>query len=256
MKYELLKIGAFSIKSYGLMIAVGILAGMFVLDRRARKKGLDPDFSFSLAIWCMFGGFLGAKLLFYLLDLPNIIKNPSLLFSIDYLAQGFVVYGGIIIGILTGYLYCKKKGKEFPCYFDMVMPIIALIQGFGRIGCFLAGCCYGKETDAWYGLAFHSPFAPEGVKLIPTQLISSLGDFTIFFILSRFDEKEQPRGQMAARYMMLYSGGRFFVEFLRGDPRGSIGPLSTSQVISIFICAVGTTMFFAIEKRARAQKEP
>ena len=129
-----------------------------------------------MGIACFVGGMLGAKVLFCIVELPSILKDPSLIIS----PSGFVVYGGIIGGITAGFLYTRIKKMSFFDYFDLVMPSISLAQGFGRIGCFFAGCCYGRETDSFIGIVFHnSDFAPNGIKLIPTQLISSLGDFIL-----------------------------------------------------------------------------
>jgi phosphatidylglycerol:prolipoprotein diacylglycerol transferase len=127
----------------------------------------------------------------------------------------------------------------------LTAPSVALAQGFGRIGCFLAGCCYGRETDTAIGIAFHnSPIAPNGVKLIPTQLFSSAGDFLIAVVLLVYARKGRKRGKVGALYLVLYSVGRFIIEFFRNDYRGSIGVLSTSQFISLIILAIGTVMFF------------
>lgn len=126
------------------------------------------------------------------------------------------------------------------------MPSVALAQAFGRIGCFLAGCCYGKETESAIGVIFkNSPFAPNGIKLIPTQLISSLLLFILTFVLVRYADKTWRRPfKVAGLYMILYSIGRFIIEFFRGDEeRGNIGFLSTSQFISIFILIGGIILF-------------
>ena len=122
-------------------------------------------------------------------------------------------------------------------------------QGFGRIGCLFAGCCYGRETDAWYGITFHnSGFAPNGVKLIPTQLISSAGDFLICGLLLAYARRSPRTGRVAAAYLLLYGVGRFAVEFLRNDYRGSVGVLSTSQLISVGVVALGILMYAVMPK--------
>ena len=133
-------------------------------------------------------------------------------------------------------------------YFNLIIPEVALAQAFGRIGCFFAGCCYGKETHSHFGIAFpeHS-LAPAGIPLVPTQLISSLGDFCIFLVLFKLYNDKKLRPQTAAWYLILYSIGRFMIEFLRGDvERGFIGILSTSQFISIFVCLVGILLLVRI----------
>lgn len=242
MKYELLKLGPITIYSYGFMIAIAILAAYIVTEKRAKKLNLEHELIFSLAIWCVIGGLLGARILYYLTRLPEIIDNPKLL--IDF-SDGFVVYGGIIGGIFAGFLFCIKKKLNFLQYFDLVMPSIALAQGFGRIGCFLAGCCYGAETDSIIGVVFHNSIqAPNGVKLIPTQLISSGLDFIHFFILLYFSKRKKGDGQVAGLYLILYSAGRFILEYFRGDLiRGNVGILSTSQFISIFLFILGFILF-------------
>ena len=113
-------------------------------------------------------------------------------------------------------------------YFDLIMPSVAIAQGFGRIGCFLAGCCYGRETQSALGVIFpQGSLAPAGVKLLPTQLFSSVGDFLIAGILIWFSSKSKTKGNTGALYLLLYGIGRFGIEFLRNDERGIVGLLST-----------------------------
>lgn len=242
MKNELFSIGPITVYGYGLMIAIGIIAAYFTGEYRAKKKNLDPDRVFSIVIWALLGGFLGAKLLYIATRLDDIMENPEILMN---LSDGFVVYGGIIGGIAAGMIYCHVKKLSFLRYFDLLIPSVALAQGFGRIGCFLAGCCYGRETSCSIGIVFHdSKFAPNGVKLVPTQLLSSGFDFLLFFVLVWIDKKKTGDGQTAGMYLILYSIGRFVLEFFRGDLiRGSVGQLSTSQFISIFTCLAGVILF-------------
>ena len=241
---ELLQIGPFTVYGYGLMIAIGVLVAYSVGEYRAKKQGLDPDSLFWITVSCLIGGILGAKLLFILVEIKSIIADPSILLDVTH---GFVVYGGIIGGIGVGYLYCKLKKLVFLKYFDLVMPSIAIAQGFGRVGCMFAGCCYGRETDGWFHVIYHSSdFAPNGVALIPTQMIMAILNFAHFFILAFLIKKlVKHDGQIAGFYLVFYSIGRFFLEYLRDDPRGSVDILSTSQFISLFILAagVGTILF-------------
>lgn len=241
MYNNLFQIGPITIHGYGLMIAIGILAANFVAEYRAKKRNLDAENIYALTIWCIIGGMLGAKVLFYITEIKAILENPRILLNI---ADGFVVYGGILGGILAGYLYCKKKKWNFLQYFDLIMPSIALAQGFGRIGCFLAGCCYGLETKSRCSIVFQdSDFAPNGVPLLPTQLISSALDFLHFIVLIFLSKRVKASGQIAGAYLVFYSVGRFILEFFRGDlVRGSVGILSTSQFISIFIFLFGLGM--------------
>ena len=241
MKNELFSLGPFTVYGYGLMIAIGILVAYVTAEYRAKKHGLDPDQIFYLVIWAVVGGFAGAKVLYFLTRLKDIMENPRVLLD---LADGFVVYGGIIGGIFSAMAYCKIKKMPFLKYFDLVMPSVALAQGFGRIGCFLAGCCYGRETDSALGIVFHnSSYAPNDVKLLPTQLISSGLDFLLCAVLILLDRKKKGDGQIAGAYLVLYSIGRFILEFYRGDLiRGNVGALTTSQCIAIFVALAGVVL--------------
>lgn len=251
MYNDILSIGPITIHGYGLMIGIGVAVALLVGEYRANKKGLNGDFIYGLSITTVILGFLGAKLLFILTEWKDFIKDP-----VNFVAgSGFVVFGGIIGGALTIWGYCKWKKMDFWDYVDLMIPSVALAQGFGRIGCFLAGCCYGKETDSILGITFtNSHFAPNNVKLFPSQLVMSAGDFLIAAILIFYAKKNRAKGKTSALYLMIYSVGRFLVEFTRNDDRGFVGALSTSQFIGIFMFLFGAVLFFAViparEKKA------
>lgn len=248
MRNELFSIGPITIYGYGLMIAIGILAAYFVGEYRAKKNGLNPDHVFNYVIWCLIGGYMGSKLLYIITDIKDIIANPKILLSFS---DGWVVYGGIIGGIVAAMIYSKIKGLKFLAYFDLLIPSVALAQGFGRIGCLFAGCCYGMETDSPIGIIFHnSSYAPNDIRLIPTQTISSILDFAHFFILIWFAKRKKADGQVGGLYLILYSIGRFILEYFRGDLlRGSVGTFSTSQFISIFTLIAGIVIFIMAGKK-------
>ena len=250
MHNELLHIGPLTVYGYGFMIAMGVLAAWFVAEQRARKLKLACEHIFYLVVWCAIGGFASAKILFWITNWREFLQNPRQIIGSD----GFVVYGGIIGGILAGWMYCRIKKAYFWKYFDLVMPSVALAQGFGRIGCFLAGCCYGRETDSIISVTFqNSDFAPNHVALIPTQLYSSILDFLHFGILLYIARRKKADGQVAAFYLIFYSIGRFVLEFFRGDLiRGSVGSLSTSQFISLFILAAGIAILITRTKKKNA----
>lgn len=250
MKVELFSIGGFTIYGYGFMIALGILACILLASCRAKKYGLNPDAVLDIAIWGVLIGFVGAKLLYVIVEFPTFLKDPMSVLG----SEGFVVYGGIAAGVAAGIVYCKIKKYSFWEYFDLAAPSIAVAQGFGRIGCFLAGCCYGRETDCFLGVTFpEEALAPAGIKLLPTQLISSAGDFLIMGILLIYHKKAKHTGDVAAMYMLLYSIGRFMIEFLRNDERGALGVLSTSQAISIVIFVLALIFFRLNKKRPKVQ---
>lgn len=237
MREVLFQIGSIKVYGYGFMIMIGVICA-FALAEYREKKWYATDNIFDLGFAAAIGGILGAKLLFWITELPTIIHNPA--FILATMKSGFVVYGGLIGGIFTGWVYCRIKKLPFLRYFDLVMPSIALAQAFGRIGCFLAGCCYGKETHAFWGVTFpHSSFAPAGVSLIPTQLIFSFADLLHCILLVCLARKVKKEGQVGGFFLIFYSIGRFFLEFLRDDERGTVSILSTSQFIAIFTLIAG-----------------
>ncbi len=240
-------IGPITFHMYGLMIAIGFVSALFVAIHRGKKKGLDEDIFYGIFYCAIIGGALGCRLLYYIVEIPHIIQDVSILWNFKV---GYVVYGGIIGGIVASFIYCRFKKADFMEYFDMVMPEVSMAQGFGRIGCFFAGCCYGCQTDAWYGITFkNSSIAPNGVSLIPTQLISSAGDFIFAALLMLYASRSPKKGRVAAAYMILYGIGRFLIEFLRDDYRGSVGILSTSQFISLGIIAAGILMYVLVGRK-------
>ncbi len=243
-----INIGPLTIHLYGVMVAIGYMSALLISERRAKKQGLNPDILFGI-FWCaVLGGAAGSKILYYSVSIKDILKDPSILWNFQ---NGWVVYGGIIGGVLTGWGYCRYKKVDFLSYLDLVLPAVAFAQGCGRIGCFFAGCCYGRETDSPLSIQYwQSSYAPNGVPLVPTQIYSAIGDFVMAFLLMAYAKREPKKGKVSAAYCILYSIGRFFIEMLRNDYRGEFGFLSTSQLISIFILALGIGMFVWSGKKA------
>ena len=239
MYNDLITIGNFTLHSYGLFIAIGIIAAYFTAEYRAKKKGMQHELVFWLVVWCLIFGFAGSKIVFFLTQVPRIIQDPAIFDLLDFLLNGWVVYGGILGGIVGGFLFCRRHKLPAWKWFDLGLASVALAQGFGRIGCFMAGCCYGVITDSPIGIVFpHLDAYPH----VPTQLISAILDFLLFFFLILYDKKlKKNDGEGTAWYLILYSVGRFIIEFYRGDTiRGTIGGiLSTSQFISFFTLAAG-----------------
>ena len=241
MRLVLFELFGLKIYSYGLMIAIGIISAGYLFISRSKKKGYDEDSLFNLIIFAVISGVLGGKLLFIVTEIKSIINNPSILFNFG---NGFVIYGAIILGALAIYVYCKRKKWNTLEILDAVVPGVALAQGFGRIGCLLAGCCYGAETTSPLGIQFPiDSLAPSGVHLHPTQIYSSVFDFALAVFLIWYSRKARDNGKVMSMYVILYSIGRFFVEFLRNDPRGNVGVLSTSQFIAIFTLMIGIAIY-------------
>jgi len=247
MYNELFSIGPLTVHGYGLMIGIGVVVAYFWAIKRGAKRDINEDNILSLLLIAVIVGFGGAKVLYVITDWKYFLRDPLGALG----SEGFVVYGGIISGILGCYIYCRRKKINFGDGLDVFMPPVAAAQGFGRIGCFLAGCCYGKATDCALGVVF--PGTAEAVW--PTQLFSSGGDFLLALILALYDRRDHAKGNAGAMYLILYSVGRFLIEFLRNDPRGSVGFFSTSQFISLFMLPIGVTLYILNNKRAEKVQE-
>ncbi|WP_455716166.1 prolipoprotein diacylglyceryl transferase [Anaerosporobacter sp.] len=246
MLKDIVTIGGITVHGYGLMIGIGFILAVIVAMRRAKGYGLNQESIIDIGLIAVISGFIGAKLLYVIVSFGDFMKDPLGVLG----SGGFVVYGGLIAGVLTCMLYCFKKKLSFMSYFDIVMPSISIAQGFGRIGCFMAGCCYGRETHSILGVAFPADsLAPAGVSLLPTQLISAAGNFLIAGILITYARRAKYKGNTAALYLALYGVGRFLIEFLRDDYRGAVGFLSTSQFISIFFVIIAGVLFYVNKKR-------
>ena len=254
MHNELFHIGPVTVYGYGLMIAVGIIAAYISTEQLSKRTGLSSEPVFGILIAGVVPGIIGAKLLYYITIIDKIIADPSRLLDIS---SGFVVYGGVLAGIVSAAVYCRVKNLDFLRYLDCAAPSIALAQGFGRIGCFLAGCCYGVEMNFPLSITFkNSDFAPNNVPLFPSQLASSALDFLHFFVLCLLLRRNKHPGIIGAFYLIFYSAGRFFIEFFRGDiERGSVGVLSTSQFISVFVAAAGVAMAVLLSRRRNGETE-
>jgi phosphatidylglycerol:prolipoprotein diacylglycerol transferase len=163
MHNELLTIGPFTIYGYGLMIAIGILACFLLADYRAKKLGLDADLIFNTGLISVIVGVLCAKLGYLALNLSKILASDDPWQTLTN--SGFIVYSGLIGGILCGWVIMRLKKESFLTYFDLAAPSIAIAQGFGRIGCFLAGCCYGHPTNSPFGMVFrNSVYVPHDLR--------------------------------------------------------------------------------------------
>ncbi len=246
MYNDLFSIGGITIHAYGAMIAFGFAIAIILSYLRANAFGLRKSAVIDIALLALIFGFLGAKLIFVIVEYQAFFTDPLRVLG----SEGFVVYGGIIGGVAAAIIYCRIKKISFMSYFDLAMPAVAVAQGFGRIGCFLAGCCYGCEST-FMGVVFpEGSLAPAGVPLLATQLISSAGDFLIALILILYARRSKIKGHVGTLYLLLYGIGRFVLEFFRNDGRGSIGVLSTSQFISIFFVIGAVILFFINAKRA------
>ena len=240
-------IGPLTVHGYGVMTAVGVLAAFFLAEKLAKKHGLAAESIDSFIFFILVCGYAMSKLTYCLTVFPDFLKDPLSVLG----SGGWVVYGGLIGGVLGAWIWCRWHHWDFLKYFNTLITTVPLAQGFGRIGCFFAGCCYGHATDAWCGVRFPADsLCPLDTAVIPTQLISSAGDFLIFWILYRNINGGKHPEDNAAIYLIMYSIGRFLIEFLRGDiNRGFIGSLSTSQFIALFAALFGAWLIYSRQKR-------
>lgn len=237
-----------TIPMYGVMTACGMLAAFILLMFTAKHVRFTEDQILSAALWAIISGFLGAKILYWLVEIKQVIANPHYL--LETLREGFVFYGALLGGLGGVAIYAGKHKLPYLAFVDLFAPSLVLAHAFGRIGCFCAGCCYGVECDCAISVTFpEGAIAPAGIPRLPTQLMESAFLFILSIVLVRMLKKEKVFGVVTSWYMILYGVWRFVIEFFRADERGFIGALSTSQFISIFAVAAGVVLLILVTKK-------
>ena len=235
-----------TIPMYGVMSAVGMLAAFILLGFTRKHTRFSEDQALSAAIWAIVMGFVGAKVLYWIVEMDRIIADPS--FLLHTLREGFVFYGALIGGLLGIAIYAATKKLPFFSLTDYFIPALVLGHAFGRIGCVFAGCCYGMECVSPISIVFpEGSAAPAGVPLLPTQIMESVFLFLLCAFLVWRLTKKKPFGTVSGWYMVLYGAWRFGIEFFRSDERGAVGLLSTSQFISIFVLLGGVALLLLVK---------
>ncbi|MDW7710881.1 MAG: prolipoprotein diacylglyceryl transferase [Deferrisomatales bacterium] len=232
--------GRLTLFTYGLLLAAGFLAALWLVGREARRRGLDPRQLQDLGVLVIVGAIVGSRLLYVLLEWEHFLRHPLEILALW--KGGLVFYGGFGGAVLAALWYVRRKRLPLWTTADVVAPAVALGQTFGRLGCFFAGCCYGAPCALPWAVTFTDPrgLAPLGVALHPTQLYSTGANFAIFAVLYWVARPRQRfEGQLLGLYLVLEPTARFLVELVRGDPRGTLGPLSTSQALGILLFSVG-----------------
>jgi phosphatidylglycerol:prolipoprotein diacylglycerol transferase len=260
----LLKIGPVTIHSYGFFMALGVGFALWFLYRQSKSRGLDAPRLLDAAFYIIIVSLIGAKLILLAGDFSYYIKNPRQLFWIA--RSGGVFQGGLAFGIVFALWYFRRKKIPAWKVADIAAPALALGHGFGRIGCFMAGCCYGKECTLPWGATFRNPYAnqltgiPLNEALHPVQLYESALNFANFFILFVVLRKKKFDGQVFPLYIINYSVIRYFTEFFRGDhPEKAFlfkGPTALTTVsYPQFFCllglAAGVVLYAVFKKRYR-----
>ena len=245
---RLFQIGSFSLPTYGFLVAIGVLLGLLLCVRNSQRLGINPDDSWNLGIVVTLAGILGAKILLIVNDWGFYTRNPTQIFSMNMLRSGGVFSGGLLAGLLAAAWYMYRHKMPPLRTFDAFAPGLAIGHAIGRLGCFAAGCCYGKETHAAWGVVFKNQLAadwvgtPLGVPLEPTQLMEAVFEFFNFLLLMWLIRRKHADGQVFGTYLVLYGIARFLIEFLRGDPgRGQVfgGAMTGTQLIAIGLVIVG-----------------
>jgi phosphatidylglycerol:prolipoprotein diacylglycerol transferase len=237
-----------TIPMYGVMTACGMLAAFLLLFFTHRSMRFNEDQILSAALWAIIMGFLGAKILYWIVEIDQILADPHYL--IHTLREGFVFYGALIGGLGGIAIYAAKHKLPFLAFVDLFAPSLVLAHAFGRIGCHFAGCCYGMECECAISVVFpEGAVAPAGVPRLPTQLMESAFLFILAVVLVMILRKKKPFGTILSWYMILYGLWRFGIEFFRADERGMVGALSTSQFISIFTVVAGVVLLILVTKQ-------
>ncbi len=220
------QIGTLTIYSYGLLLCIGVLLGAKLASTQAQKQGIEKTAIVNTVFIAAFSGVAGARLFYVIENTGYYLKYPLEIFMLQY--GGLSWFGGLAAALACSAVYLKKKKVLVIRAFDLLAPFAALAQSIGRIGCLLNGCCYGRESAYW-GIYFkvHDAF------LIPTQVYSSLLLLIIFVALRLIQDRNLPRGSVFLAYLLLYSCGRFLIEFLRADNPRILFGLSLFQFISI-----------------------
>ena len=237
-----------TIPMYGVMTACGMLAAFILLMFTAKRIRFTEDQILSAALWAIISGFLGAKILYWLVEFRQVLTDPHYL--LETLREGFVFYGALLGGLAGVAIYAGKHKLPYLAFIDLFAPSLVLAHAFGRIGCFCAGCCYGMECDCAISVTFPAgAIAPAGIPRLPTQLMESAFLFILSIVLVRMLKKQKVFGVVTSWYMILYGVWRFIIEFFRADERGFIGALSTSQFISLFAVAAGVALLILVSKK-------
>lgn len=250
-------IGGKAIHTYGLLYALGFLAGLYWVRYESRRLGMNVDRMVDLFFYIVVSSVVGARLLYVFASVKSWWQDPLVFLRIW--EGGLVFYGGLILAILVGILYCRRHGLSPIQVLDIYTPGIALGHGIGRLGCFAAGCCYGKpaEVNTMFTVIFPDSeyaIAPPGRLLYATQLFEAVAELAIFLVLFWFRKKKRFDGEIFLIYIILYPIVRSIVEIYRGDKiRGFVvdNVLSTSQFISILWVVVAIILWATVLRRKR-----
>lgn len=249
----LFRVGPFTLYSYGLLVATGVLLGLWLAQRQAGRAGLDPERVWNLGIYMVLAALVGAKLWLVVADWSYYVEHPREIFSFGTLISGGTYYGGFLTALVLAALYARRFRMRFLPLADVYAAPLALGHAIGRLGCFAAGCCYGKPTRLPWGVTFTNPLAgqlvgtPLGVSLHPTELYESAAEFINFAVLIWLGRRQKFTGEIFGAYLTLYGLERGTIEFLRGDPDRTLmfhGTVSLMQLVSLGLVLTGAWLLW------------
>jgi phosphatidylglycerol:prolipoprotein diacylglycerol transferase len=251
--FDLLRwhLGPFTLPTYGVLIAIAFLAGLYVASREAQREGLDAERITDLALYVLIAGIVGARLLLLAIDWRFYISHKREILS-AVLQSGGVFYGGLLLALPVAWWYTRRHNLDGWRTADVLAPGVVIGQAIGRLGCLAAGCCHGRPATVPWAITFRDVYTyrligtPLDTPLHPTQLYESAACLLIFGALLWIGRHKRFQGEVALAYLVLYSVARFIIEFYRGDKARGFpfgGTLSTSQWIAIPL-ALGAALFF------------
>ncbi len=247
----LLELGVINHYTYGVLLAAAYIIGLQYATVRARARGLDANRVMDLGIYIIISALVGAKLLLIIVDFDHFRQDP-----LTILRSGGVFYGGFILAVSVAFWFVRRHAMPLWTTCDAFAPGIVLGQAVGRIGCLMAGCCYGKPTELPWGITFTNTLAaanvgtPLEVSLHPTQLYESGAALLILGILLFIERRGHGfAGRTFWSYLLLYPMARFIIEFYRGDPRGTVFDIvSTSQFVSLLLIPTSIVMLVILSR--------
>ena len=239
------------IYSYGIMAALGFLAGILTWVWMARRESRPPGFAADLGFWLMAGGIVGSRLAYVVANWSYYRAAPLEIVRIDQ--GGLIFYGGFLLGCVALVLFARHHRVPVWHLADFAIPALAIGHGLGRVGCFLNGCCYGRPAgDHVCGIAYPPVCEPgklfPGVPLFPVQIIESAALLAIWAVLLSAYPRRKKNGAVFALYLLLYPPVRFGLEYLRGDERQSWLALDVAQVTSLALFLIGLALFAFLPK--------
>jgi phosphatidylglycerol:prolipoprotein diacylglycerol transferase len=255
----ILDFGSVGIRSYGVMLAIAFWVGIEISSRIARKRGYDPLLVVDLGLVILLASVVGSRFLYVITHLSDFRGDPWGVLRVW--EGGLTFYGGLVAAVIAGVLYLKKRGQPVPEMTDILAPQIALGIAIARIGCFLNGCCFGKESSLPWACTFPSDSLAgsvmDGLSLHPVQLYAVIANFITAVILWRLLARRLPAGSVFAWLLMIYGAWRFIVDFWRYyEPdmllRADGFVMSINQVVSIGLIAVGAALLVRARRRGRA----